>query len=143
MCVLANLQVYTRNYPKILLSIQYTQNTCKYVYIYNANLTLKSIQPFLSMSNVRNTWSQNSSAFPDGKNILYISTNLAGVSLPFGQSCCNTDNEFPVSMYIYMQRLVSCESQATPLIGRHSVTRFQNSISSKFRDNVIATIVVL
>ena len=51
-------------------------------------LTLKSIYPFLSISNVLNTWSQNSSALPDGKNILYISTNLAGVNLPFGQSCC-------------------------------------------------------
>ena len=57
-------------------------------------ITLKSMYPFLSMSNVRNTWSQNSSAFPDGKNILYMSTNLAGVSLPLGQSCCNTTTSF-------------------------------------------------
>lgn len=49
--------------------------------------TLKSIYPFLSISNVRKTWSQNSSAFPDGKNILYISTNFAGVKRPLGQSC--------------------------------------------------------
>lgn len=41
------------------------------------------------MSNVRKTWSQNSSALPDGKNILYMSTNFAGVNLPLGQSCCN------------------------------------------------------
>lgn len=45
------------------------------------------------MSNVRNTWSQNSSALPDGKNILYMSTNLAGVKRPFGQSCCNDKTE--------------------------------------------------
>lgn len=50
-------------------------------------LTLKSINPFLSRSNVRKTWSQNSSAFPLGKNILYMSTNLAGVRRPLGQSC--------------------------------------------------------
>lgn len=51
--------------------------------------TLKSMYPFLSISNVRKTWSQNSSALPDGKNILYMSTNLAGVKRPLGQSCCN------------------------------------------------------
>lgn len=44
------------------------------------------------MSNVRNTWSQNSSALPLGKNILYMSTNLAGVKRPFGQSCCKNKN---------------------------------------------------
>lgn len=52
-------------------------------------LTLKSIYPFLSMSKVRKTWSQNSSALPEGKNILYMSTNLAGVNRPLGQSCWN------------------------------------------------------
>lgn len=51
-------------------------------------ITLKSMYPFLSMSNVLKTWSQNSSAFPDGKNILYMSTNFAGVNRPLGQSCC-------------------------------------------------------
>ncbi len=58
-------------------------------------LTLKSMNPFLSMSNVRKTWSQNSSAFPLGKNILYISTNLAGVRRPLGQSCCSAHSIRP------------------------------------------------
>lgn len=53
---------------------------------HESTLTLKSMYPFLSMSKVLKTWSQNSSAFPDGKNILYISTNLAGVRRPLGQS---------------------------------------------------------
>lgn len=52
------------------------------------------------MSNVRKTWSQNSSALPDGKNILYMSTNFAGVSLPFGQSCCNTRRRIFLSKYL-------------------------------------------
>ena len=56
-------------------------------------LTLKSMNPFLSRSNVRKTWSQNSSALPLGKNILYMSTNLAGVNLPLGQSCCNVKHK--------------------------------------------------
>ena len=55
--------------------------------------TLKSMYPFLSMSKVRNTWSQNSSALPDGKNILYMSTNLSGVRQPLGQSCCGAKNQ--------------------------------------------------
>ena len=38
--------------------------------------SLKSMKPFLSVSKVRKTWSQNCSAFPEGKNILYMSTNL-------------------------------------------------------------------
>lgn len=50
------------------------------------------------MSNVRNTWSQNSSALPDGKNILYMSTNFAGVRRPFGQSCCNWTREHMTSI---------------------------------------------
>ena len=49
--------------------------------------SLKSINPFLSVSKVLKTWSQNCSAFPLGKNILYMSTNFTGVSLPLGQSC--------------------------------------------------------
>lgn len=69
---------------KLRYFIKYTVHTM----ICNEGLTLKSMYPFLSMSNVRNTWSQNSSAFPLGKNILYMSTNFAGVNLPFGQSCC-------------------------------------------------------
>lgn len=61
------------------------------------------------MSKVLNTWSQNSSAFPDGKNILYISTNLAGVNLPFGQSCCKkkTHNQYPecfIQAYIFGEK---------------------------------------
>lgn len=57
---------------------------------------------FLETLSYRNTWSQNSSAFPLGKNILYMSTNLAGVSLPFGQSCCNikiNTSEIMVNMH--------------------------------------------
>merc|ERR1712168_648298 len=49
--------------------------------------SLKSMNPFLSVSKVRKTWSQNCSALPLGKNNLYMSTNLGGVSLPLGQSC--------------------------------------------------------
>lgn len=62
-------------------------------------LTLKSMYPFLSISNVLNTWSQNSSAFPEGKNILYMSTNFAGVSLPFGQSCCKGNQNKFITIY--------------------------------------------
>ena len=51
--------------------------------------SLKSMKPFLSVSKVRKTWSQNCSAFPDGKKSLYMSTNLGGVKRPFGQSCLN------------------------------------------------------
>ena len=48
--------------------------------------SLKSIVPLLSASNVRNTFSQNFSASPAGKNILYMSQKVWGVSLPLGQS---------------------------------------------------------
>ena len=43
--------------------------------------SLKSMKPFLSVSKVRKTWSQNCSAFPEGKNILYMSTNLTVLEL--------------------------------------------------------------
>ena len=49
--------------------------------------SLKSIVPLLSASNVRNTFWQNFSASPDGKNILYMSMKVCGVSFPLGQSC--------------------------------------------------------
>ena len=49
--------------------------------------SLKSIVPLLSASNVRNTFWQNFSASPDGKNILYMSMKVWGVSFPLGQSC--------------------------------------------------------
>ena len=49
--------------------------------------SLKSIVPLLSASKVRKTFWQNFSASPDGKNILYMSMKVCGVSLPLGQSC--------------------------------------------------------
>ena len=63
------------------------------------------------MSNVRNTWSQNSSALPLGKNILYMSTNFAGVNLPLGQSCCNgqkQDTRSDVTQYSLPQSQCVC-----------------------------------
>ena len=51
--------------------------------------SLKSIVPDLSASNVRKTFWQNFSASPEGKNILYISMKVPGVSFPLGQSCRN------------------------------------------------------
>ena len=51
--------------------------------------SLKSIVPLLSASNVRKTFWQNFSASPEGKNILYISMKVPGVSFPLGQSCRN------------------------------------------------------
>lgn len=75
--------------PAIMTSMSFPQlRSSFYSSSLGTSLTLKSMYPFLSMSNVLKTWSQNSSAFPDGKNILYISTNLAGVKRPFGQSLC-------------------------------------------------------
>ena len=49
--------------------------------------SLKSIVPLLSASKVRKTFWQNFSASPDGKNILYMSMKVWGVSFPLGQSC--------------------------------------------------------
>ena len=64
--------------------------------------SLKSMEPFLSVSNVLkasfktcgwscknihlNTWSQNSAAFPWGKHFEYIFIKLCVLSLPSGQS---------------------------------------------------------
>ena len=55
--------------------------------------TLKSIVPLLSASNVLKTFSQNLSASPAGKNILYISQKVFGVSFPLGQSCDSLYNK--------------------------------------------------
>ena len=44
--------------------------------------TLKSILPLLPESNVLKTFSQNFSASPAGKNLLYISQKVVGVSFP-------------------------------------------------------------
>lgn len=89
------------------------------------------------MSNVRKTWSQNSSALPEGKNILYISTNLAGVSRPFGQSCCRGER-FLSSLIHYLLKAFTHVFTLTlnPLyhsfivLSSYRVCDFRKSISS-------------
>ena len=48
--------------------------------------SLKSTKPFLSMSKVLKTWSQNSFTFPPGKHFVYIFLNELAVNFPSGQS---------------------------------------------------------
>ena len=45
--------------------------------------------PFLSLSNVLKTWSQNSDTQPAGKHLLYIFMKDSLVRWPSGQSCLN------------------------------------------------------
>ena len=56
--------------------------------------TLKSIEPLLPESNVLKTFSQNFSASPAGKNLLYISQKVVGVSFPLGHSWDRIDLNF-------------------------------------------------
>ena len=66
--------------------------------------SLKSIVPDLSASKVLKTFWQNFSASPDGKNILYISMNVPGVSFPLGQSCKNPAYHSLINELIINQR---------------------------------------
>ena len=64
--------------------------------------TLKSIVPLLSASKVLKTFSQNLSASPAGKNILYISQKVFGVSFPLGQSCTIIAQRFQWAAIFFM-----------------------------------------
>lgn len=106
--------------------IDVNQACLSFANLYRALLTLKSMYPFLSMSNVRKTWSQNSSAFPDGKNILYLCVDK-GESLARNEAA----DKLLINLHVYEL----CGSQTTvgtiALLNQNARTRKQS------RKNVI------
>ena len=87
-CYVYRHQKLLKDTSFIILSIYCEPVKTPWLYKYQVLFfTLKSIVPLLSASNVLKTFSQNLSASPAGKNILYISQKVFGVSFPLGQSC--------------------------------------------------------
>ena len=80
-----------RNHSKMYLKAQFSFSSgvpLEVTSIARRN-SLKSTKPFLSLSKVLKTWSQNCPALPAGKHLEQIFMKASGVSLPSGQSCLN------------------------------------------------------